>query len=82
MGWKEYFQNHIEPIKFIYVDGPHQYQDVKDQLEAIKPRLVKGAYVIGDDYYSDEIKNAFNEILPGSIVHPDAPHTTGIYINV
>lgn len=70
MGWFEFFKTWKDPIKFIYVDGPHEYNDVVEQLKTILPFIVEDGIILGDDYYDIAVQNAFRDVLPETIKHP------------
>lgn len=39
-----------EPIKFCHIDASHDYYSVKKTIDLVKPLLVHGAIICGDDY--------------------------------
>jgi len=41
-----------ESLDFVYIDGNHQYEFVKKDLEKYYPKLKKGGIIGGDDYTS------------------------------
>lgn len=65
----QYFEN--ESLDFIYIDGNHSYENVKQDLELWYPKLVKHGIICGDDYttipqedvfgYSFGVKKAVDE---------------------
>lgn len=57
-------EDHGEGIAFVYVDASHDYQSVKETLELIKPLLLDGAVVCGDDYESKGVNSAVREAFP------------------
>lgn len=52
-------------IDFIYIDGNHNYESVKKDLELYIPKLKVGGYIGGHDYYNhwDGVVKAINEII-------------------
>ena len=38
-------------LDWIYVDGSHYYEDVRDDLGAWLPKIKNEGYIVGDDYY-------------------------------
>lgn len=38
-------------IRFLFVDGDHTYEGVKNDIELFFPKLIKGAVVVFDDYF-------------------------------
>jgi hypothetical protein len=53
---------------WIYIDGNHLYEFVKDDLESYYPKVKKGGYIAGDDYgeggwWQGGVKKAVDEFL-------------------
>lgn len=42
-----------EPVKFCHIDANHDYHSVKKTIDLIKPFMIKGGIVCGDDYPCD-----------------------------
>lgn len=70
----EWLQEYKEPIKFIYIDASHEYKSVILTIELVKPLLVKGAILCGDDYQTAHmgrddlqggVEKAVRETCPG-----------------
>lgn len=40
-----------ESLDFVYIDGAHDYKNVRDDLEAWTPKVRVGGIVAGDDFY-------------------------------
>jgi len=40
-----------ETLDFVYIDGEHSYESVKEDIEAWTPKVRKGGIVSGHDYY-------------------------------
>jgi hypothetical protein len=38
-------------LDFVFIDGSHEYQDVKDDIRAWLPKIRKGGVLAGHDYY-------------------------------
>ena len=74
MSWQTFFASHPKiKIKFLYLDGPHGYDDVCDQINSLKLFIVKGGIMLGDDYhYFNSVKTAVNDCLGNS--HQVSPH--------
>ncbi len=56
-----------ESLDFVYVDGSHEYQDLKDDIHAWMPKLKKGGVMAGDDYgvgVHPDVKRAVDELFP------------------
>ena len=39
-----------EFFDIVYIDGSHEYEHVKADIEAWLPKVRKGGYICGDDY--------------------------------
>lgn len=58
-----------ESLDFVYVDGSHEYQDIKDDIEAWLPKIKKGGIIAGDDYgvgAHPDVRRAVDELLPSA----------------
>lgn len=64
-------------IDFIFLDGTHDYDSVKADLLAWKPKLKPGGLIAGDDANWRGVKEAAREVL-GEIVIVE-PHRKGRY---
>lgn len=49
----------------IFLDGPHDYEGTRAQIEYAKKRLKPGGYIILDDANSEEVRQAANDCLSG-----------------
>jgi len=73
MGWEEGLEGWTDPIKFLYLDGPHSYQDVQHQLNVINPMMADKSILCGDDYADSQVKAAVNDFFGvQNIVAPTA----------
>jgi predicted O-methyltransferase YrrM len=54
-----------ESIDFIMIDGDHEYEAVKADIQNFLPKMKKGAIMTGDDAFSPEILRAAQDALPG-----------------
>lgn len=63
-------------IKFCHIDASHDYASVRKAIEAVKPLLVKGAVLCGDDFMSAHalvkdldggVERAVTEMCPGFV---------------
>jgi len=55
-----------EELDFVYIDGNHEYSNVKKDIQLWYPKIKKGAYIAGDDYdwhLGDDVKRAVNEFF-------------------
>jgi cephalosporin hydroxylase len=54
-------------IDFVYIDGSHAYEDVKDDIKAWLPKIKANGLLAGDDYSTwPGVAQAVNELLPTS----------------
>lgn len=49
-------------IEVVYIDGDHTYDGVTKDINTWLPKIVKGGYICGHDYYSS-VKKAVNNIF-------------------
>ncbi|HEX6293367.1 MAG TPA: class I SAM-dependent methyltransferase [Herpetosiphonaceae bacterium] len=67
LGWEEWItgwrQGNNPAIAFLHLDAAHDYQSVFDCLEAVKPHLIPGAILCGDDWYHREVMMAVTDAL-------------------
>lgn len=68
MDWRDYIAEHDEPIRLLFLDGLHTYEEVRDQLAAFLPRMVPGGIVCGDDAHHPPIQRAVIERFPDAQV--------------
>ena len=70
----EFLGRFDESVKFCHIDAAHDYESVKRTIELLRPRLVDGAVLCGDDYASAHagredldggVQRAVDELLPG-----------------
>lgn len=55
MSWQEWVKGQREPIAFLHLDASHDRASVRDCLLAIRPFLVDGAILCGDDAYDERV---------------------------
>jgi hypothetical protein len=75
-GYSHEVCNNFEDNYFdwIYIDGNHQYEFVKKDLELYYPKIKMGGFITGDDYYGegnwwqDDIKKAVDEFIATKVV--------------
>lgn len=51
MGWRQAFKSWDQPIRYLFLDGPHTYKEVADNITQALDLLVPGAVLCGDDYF-------------------------------
>lgn len=59
-------------IYAVLIDASHEYEDVRNDIEAWKPKIIPGGYIAGDDYDWPGVRKAVKEILPEAVGHPRA----------
>ena len=67
--WRDWIIGWNRPIAFLHLDAAHDYQSVYECLEAIKPHLVPGAILCGDDYYFADVARGVCDALGADRVH-------------
>ncbi|MGO8904810.1 MAG: class I SAM-dependent methyltransferase [Solirubrobacteraceae bacterium] len=59
----------LEPLDWVYIDGNHTYQNVKEDLEGYYALLTPGGIMAGDDYgmlgyrWGDGVREAVDEFV-------------------
>ena len=68
--WEDYSYDIADEFKdgsvdFIYVDGSHEYEDVKRDIELYLPKIKQGGFIAGHDYmdYFEGCKKAVQETV-------------------
>lgn len=52
-----------ESLDFVFIDGSHLYNDVKNDIKAWKKKIKKGGFIAGHDYDNTNVKKAVTELL-------------------
>ena len=68
MGWRDYFADHRDPIRFIHIDAEHSYRAVFDNIAEVLPLMVSGGVICGDDVHHPPVQQAVFEQLGGVAV--------------
>jgi predicted O-methyltransferase YrrM len=63
MGWRDYFESHRDPIRFLHIDATHTYEEVRDNIRAALPFMQPGSIICGDDVHHPPVQRAVNETL-------------------
>jgi cephalosporin hydroxylase len=72
----EFLKQHKQKVKFAHLDAGHDYASVKNAIEMLKPLLVRGAVLCGDDFMSANatradlgggVEKAVTEACPGFV---------------
>lgn len=61
MDWRDYVWD--QPIRFIFIDGEHTYDQVRDNIEIVKPLMVPGGIICGDDLAHPPVAQAVFDSL-------------------
>lgn len=52
-----------ESLNFVYIDGDHAYESVREDIEAWYPKISPNGIIAGDDYGWPGVKQAVKEAL-------------------
>ena len=52
-------------VDFVFIDGNHQYEFIKKDIECWLPKMKKGGVLAGHDTQFEGVMKAINELLPG-----------------
>ncbi len=63
-SWQEWIKDWSSPIAFLHLDASHDRASVRDCLTAIKPFLVDGAILCGDDAYDERVIAGVRDVFP------------------
>ena len=58
-------------LDFVFIDADHAYKSVVRDIEDWKPKVKKGGYITGHDYYMSPVKKAVRDVLGSAERHPD-----------
>lgn len=64
--WRDWITEWDQPIAFVHIDAAHDYASVRDCITALRPYLVPGAILCGDDGYAEPVWDAVRDTLPGA----------------
>jgi predicted O-methyltransferase YrrM len=62
--WRAYFADHRAPVRFVFIDAAHTYEEVADNIAAVLPLLVRGGIICGDDMHHRPVREAVLALLP------------------
>jgi hypothetical protein len=71
LSWQEWVKRWEDPIAFLHLDASHDRASVRDCLAAIKPFLVDGAILCGDDAYDERVIAGARDVFPDAEVIGD-----------
>lgn len=63
MGWRHFFHEYGQPLKFVFIDAEHSYKEVRENIELVLPRMVPGGVICGDDVHHPPIQRAVWDTL-------------------
>jgi hypothetical protein len=61
--WRDVFAEWDQPIKLIHIDATHTYGEVRDNIVAVRPYVVAGGIICGDDAHDDGVKRAVLDVF-------------------
>lgn len=64
------FRYKDESLDFVFIDGAHDYQSVKNDINHWYPKVKKGGYIAGDDFGWDGVNKAVKEFFGNDILNP------------
>jgi predicted O-methyltransferase YrrM len=68
----------LDSLDFVYIDGNHQYEFIKSDLENYYPRVKKGGIISGHDYEwkgTPDVKKAVDEFFKKPPLKKYADHS-------
>jgi hypothetical protein len=65
MSWQEFFSDWSGPIRLLFIDGDHTYDEVRQNIETALPWVVPGGVICGDDRAIPEVERAVVDTLGG-----------------
>lgn len=63
-SWQRAMATWDAPIAFLHLDASHDRESVRDCLIAVKPYLVDGAILCGDDAYAESVRLGVADVFP------------------
>ena len=63
MGWREYFAENRDPVKFCHIDATHSYEEVRENIETVLPLMVPGGVLCGDDAHHGPVQRAVLDVF-------------------
>jgi hypothetical protein len=52
-----------DSLDFVFIDGDHSYEGVKNDINAWLPKIKKDGFIIGHDIHFNSVKKAVTEVL-------------------
>jgi hypothetical protein len=50
-------------LNFVFIDGNHSYVSVKEDIHLWRPKVARGGFLIGHDYWMPTVKQGVDELL-------------------
>ena len=61
--WRSYLDSDRGPVRFVHIDAEHTYREVADTIEAVRPLMVAGGIICGDDAHHPPVIDAATDLL-------------------
>jgi predicted O-methyltransferase YrrM len=61
--WRQAVKHWEKPLRFIFIDAQHTYDEVYDQIEWAKKWIVRGGVIAGDDANFPDVSRAIYDSL-------------------
>jgi len=55
-------------LDFVFIDASHEYEDVKNDINAWLPKVKMGGVIAGHDYPWESVAKAVHEVLADEII--------------
>lgn len=68
MSWRAVNWLELAPIKFLFIDGDHTYEEVFDNIKVALPLFCNGGVIAGDDYRKLGVEKAVRSVF-GNVNH-------------
>lgn len=72
MGWREFVPTVDEPVALAFIDAEHSYAEVRDNVEALIPKMAPGGIICGDDAHHGPVQEALFDVFGKSDVLTEA----------
>lgn len=71
--WRISFAEWRHPIRMIFIDGQHTYDEVVDNITQAFPYMVPGGVICGDDFTVKQVGRAVLDVLGPDVEHCKGP---------
>jgi predicted O-methyltransferase YrrM len=62
-NWRDYFRHAAFPCRLVFIDAEHTYREVFDTITKVRPLMVPGGVICGDDWHHPPIRQAVADTL-------------------